>query len=191
MGYIVNKVRTLFWTLFYYLMSRFIFDALGRGCRFEGWIDIPQRGGKIVIGSNNRICRLVEFSVPKNGNLIIGNSNSIGRGVLISAHKSVVVGDDVMIAEYVCIHDNNHRFENVKIPISEQGFDAVPIFIGTGSWIGAHSLILCGGGLGGNSVLGAGSLLNKVMPDGVVVAGAPAKVTRYRLPIKSTEGINF
>ncbi len=180
MGYIVNKVRTLFWTLFYYLMSRFIFDALGRGCRFQGWIDIPQHSGRIVLGSEVLIGRSVEFSVPRGGYLSIGDRSSLSRGVLINSHESVKIGENVMIASYVCIFDNNHQFDDLNILISDQGYTSKPLTIGSGSWIGAQSVILCGGGMGRNSILGAGAVLNKDMPEDAILGGVPARIIRFR-----------
>lgn len=190
MGFVSNKIRTMFWTLFYYLFAKAFFVKIGRGCKFEGWVDIPQRGGKIMLGSYLHICRLVELSVPKGGTLILGDNVCIGRGNHITAHKFVEIGNDVMIAEYVCIHDNDHRFNDIDIPILKQGFISSPIAIGSGSWVGAQSTILRGAELGRDSVLGAGSLLNKKMPDFAVVAGCPAKVIKLRMSADAAERVS-
>lgn len=42
--------------------------------------------------------------------------------------------------------------------------------------IGAKALILPGKNIGNNVVIGAGSVVSHDIPDGVVVAGNPAKV---------------
>ena len=180
MGYIFCKFRTAFWTTFYYFTYKLFFFKIGRGCRFQGWVDIPQHSGRIVLGSEVLIGRSVEFSVPRGGCLSIGDRSSLSRGVLINSHESVKIGENVMIASYVCIFDNNHRFDNIYIPISDQGYTSKPVTIGSGSWIGAQSVILSGGGMGKNSILGAGAVLNRVMPEEAILGGVPAKIIRFR-----------
>ncbi len=180
MGYLIHKIRTFFWSIFYYLFSKLFFKKIGKNCRFEGWIDVPQRGGIIELGDNVRVCKFVEFTVTKNSKFIIGNNTSIGRGTLISTHQYIEIGSDVMIAEYVCIHDNNHNFDNLNALIANQGFKVSPIMIGNGCWIGAHAIILQGSTLGENCILGAGSILTKKIPKEMVIAGNPAKVLHSR-----------
>jgi acetyltransferase-like isoleucine patch superfamily enzyme len=107
-GFVQNRLRTLFWTLFYRAIGRFVFSKLGQGVAFEGWIDIPQRRGRIVLGDRVHVCQLVEFSLPQGGELIVGEGVFIGRGVVVSAHSRVEIGAHTMIGEYVSIHDNNH-----------------------------------------------------------------------------------
>ena len=70
-GFIIHRLRTACWTIFYRTAGRSLFHRLGKGVGFEGWIDIPQKGGKIIIGDQAHICRLVEFSVPNGGELIV------------------------------------------------------------------------------------------------------------------------
>ena len=96
-GFIVHRLRSVFWTLFYRSVGRLMFAQLGKGVRFEGWIDIPQRGGKIAIGDRAYICRYVELSVPRGAELLLGDSVFLGRGVVISAHRKVAIGEHSML----------------------------------------------------------------------------------------------
>jgi carbonic anhydrase/acetyltransferase-like protein (isoleucine patch superfamily) len=52
------------------------------------------------------------------------------------------------------------------------------IAIGRGSLIGMGAIILEGVKIGAGSIVGAGAVVTKDVPDGVVVAGLPAKVMR-------------
>jgi 1-acyl-sn-glycerol-3-phosphate acyltransferase len=61
LGFIQHRLRVVFWTLFYRILGRLTFARLGTGVRFEGWVDVPQRGGRISMGHRAHICRLVEF----------------------------------------------------------------------------------------------------------------------------------
>jgi acetyltransferase-like isoleucine patch superfamily enzyme len=50
--------------------------------------------------------------------------------------------------------------------------------IGEGSWVGSAAVVLAD--VGRHSVVGAGSVVTKPIPDFVVAAGAPARVIRSR-----------
>jgi acetyltransferase-like isoleucine patch superfamily enzyme len=180
MGYFANKLSTLLWSLFYLTLGKLFFSKLGKGCRFEGWVDIPQRGGIIIFGDGVRICKNVELSVPRGGTLLIDDGCSIGRGVLISAQGKIKIGRSTMLAEYVCLHDNNHVFTDTGQDIADQGFESGVIDIGENCWIGAQSVILKGAVIGNGSVVGAQALVNKKHEPKVVLVGIPAKPVSSR-----------
>jgi acetyltransferase-like isoleucine patch superfamily enzyme len=52
------------------------------------------------------------------------------------------------------------------------------IHIHKNAWIGANATILPGVTIGENSIVAAGAVVNKDVPDNVVVAGIPAKVIK-------------
>ena len=52
------------------------------------------------------------------------------------------------------------------------------VILRKGCWIGANSIILPGVEIGENSVVGAGSIVTKSFPKGVVIAGNPAKLIK-------------
>ncbi len=53
-----------------------------------------------------------------------------------------------------------------------------PISIGSRVWIGAGAIILPGVTIGDDTVIGAGSVVNKSIPAGVVAAGNPCRIIR-------------
>ena len=55
---------------------------------------------------------------------------------------------------------------------------SIPIHILEGSFIGARSIILKGVTIGRHSVVGAGSVVTKSVPDNSVVCGNPAVVVK-------------
>jgi acetyltransferase-like isoleucine patch superfamily enzyme len=176
MGACVHRIRTLFWTAFYRVLGRCFFERLGRGVRFEGWIDIPQRGGRIVIGDGVHIARGVEFSVTRGAELSIGDRVFIGRGVVISSHQRVCIQDDVLVAEYVCLHDNNHKTADRSQPVAAQGFESEQLVIGRGSWIGARAVLVKGAQLGERCVVGAGAVVTRAfLIEGQTLLGVPAR----------------
>ncbi len=55
---------------------------------------------------------------------------------------------------------------------------ASPVKIGNNVWIGSHVIILPGVTIGNNCVIGAGSVVNKSIPDNSTAVGVPAKVVK-------------
>lgn len=55
---------------------------------------------------------------------------------------------------------------------------ARPIAIGSDVWVGGGALILAGVTIGARSVIGAGSVVTRDVPDGVLAAGNPCRVIR-------------
>ena len=59
---------------------------------------------------------------------------------------------------------------------SDEG--AVGLGMGNNVWIGANVTILPGVTIGDDTVIGAGSVVNRDIPSGVVAAGNPCRVIR-------------
>jgi maltose O-acetyltransferase len=55
---------------------------------------------------------------------------------------------------------------------------ARPIYIGSRVWIGGGAIVLPGVEIGDDTVVGAGSVVNKSLPAGVLAAGNPCRVIR-------------
>jgi acetyltransferase-like isoleucine patch superfamily enzyme len=65
--------------------------------------------------------------------------------------------------------------------VSESLFEEyAPIVIGNDVWIGARAIILDGVVIGNGAIVGAGAVVTSSVPPYAVVAGAPARVMRYR-----------
>jgi carbonic anhydrase/acetyltransferase-like protein (isoleucine patch superfamily) len=114
--------------------------------------------------------------------LRIGSRCSIGRGSHIVAHRSVVIGDDVMTGPHCYFTDQNHVYADPDVPIGQQWPADDPVVIGDGSWLGAGAIVLPGTSLGRNTVVGAASVVHGEFPDHAVLVGSPAKVVRRYTP---------
>jgi acetyltransferase-like isoleucine patch superfamily enzyme len=109
--------------------------------------------------------------------IVIGREVQIGRNLMVSCTNSVEIGSNVTISERVFIGDNNHSFSHPEVPIMQQPNKVgIPIYIGSGSWIGAGASLLPGTRLGKNNVVGTLSVVKGEFPDHAVIGPEPAKL---------------
>ena len=171
----IDRLLTIYWTFFYTLFGGLYFDRKGKGCVFESRIYFPQFGGRINLGNGVRICRSVEISVTKGGQLEIESGVLIGAGSLISCHGKIKIGKGSMLAEYCLLHDNNHKFSLRGVPIADQGFNVGSISIGSNCWIGSRVTILMDAFMEDNVIVAASSTVRKgVLRSNSLYAGTPA-----------------
>ena len=109
-----------------------------------------------------------------------GRNTRIGKNVFINFDcvfldlGAITIEDDVFIAPKVSLLSEGH-------PISIEDRHALipkPILIKKNAWIGANATILQGVTIGENSVVAAGSVVSKDVPDNVIVGGIPAKILK-------------
>ena len=111
-----------------------------------------------------------------NFNVFIENDVEIGNNVTIK--PGVQIWDGLRIEDNVFIGPNV-TFTNDKYPRSKQYPEQfAQTIIKEGASIGAGSVILCGLSIGENSMIGAGSLVTKSIPDNELWYGNPAKFIR-------------
>jgi acetyltransferase-like isoleucine patch superfamily enzyme len=115
-------------------------------------------------------------------NTHIGNRVAIGTGTIIEGH--VVIGDDVSLQSMVYIPTGviignrvfigpNAVLTNDKYPPGE---NLQAPQISDGATIGANSTLLPGISIGRGSLIAAGSVVTKDVPDNMMAIGSPAKI---------------
>lgn len=91
----------------------------------------------------------------------------------------IIIEDDVLVGSSVHIYLDTHAYDDISMPIYYQGFyKAKSVTLKSGCWIGANVVILPGVTIGKNSVVGAGAVVTKSIPDYCVAVGNPAKIIK-------------
>ena len=83
----------------------------------------------------------------------------------------MIFGDDVFLGPHVSIYTAGHPL-SAEVRNLELEY-ARAVKIGDSVWIGAGVTVFPGVTMGNNAVIGAGSVVNREIPDGVVAAGNP------------------
>ena len=112
----------------------------------------------------------------------IGDRCLIGKGSGIVGHFQITIGNDVWTGHHVYITDQNHGYEDVSRPISQQSQPERPVVIGDGAWLGFGSVVLPGVTIGRHVVIGANSVVTHDIPDYSVAVGVPARVVKSYEP---------
>ena len=108
----------------------------------------------------------------------IGDRCLIGKGSGIVGHLQITIGNDVWTGHHVYITDQNHGYEDINRPISQQIQPEEPVVIGDGSWLGFGTVVLPGARIGRHVTVGANSVVVGELPDNCVAVGTPATVIR-------------
>lgn len=129
-----------------------------------------------AIGDNTRLGTFVE--IQKNA--------KVGANCKVSSHtficEGVEIEDDVFIGHNVTfINDLYPGAVNADgAPQSEDDWVVVPTVVKRGASIGSSVTILCGVTIGERALIGAGSVVTRDIPAGVIASGNPARVIRER-----------
>lgn len=137
-----------------------------------------------------KISRIVKELLGKSENAFINPPFYCDYGSHIEAGKNffanynctiidvakVTIGDNCQMAPNVAIYTAGHPLHPVsRNSLYEYG---ISVTIGDNVWIGGNTVILPGVHIGSNTVIGAGSVVTKHIPDWVVAAGNPCRVIK-------------
>ena len=109
-------------------------------------------------------------------NIEIGERFYANHGLVILDGNKVTFGDDVFIGPRCGFYTAGHPLDAER---RNKGLEfALPITVGSSVWFGGNVCVLPGVRIGDNAVIGAGSVVTKDIPPGVVAAGNPCRVIR-------------
>lgn len=106
----------------------------------------------------------------------IGDRTFINWGFICLDVAEVRIGDDVQIGPNVQLLTATHPLE--PGPRREKWEGSDPITIGDNVWLGGGVIVCPGVTIGADTVVGAGSVVTRDLPAGVLALGSPARVVR-------------
>lgn len=198
-------IRTRFYPRFNRLLFRLKGINFGRNMTIMGKVSVIGKGN-IRIGENfhmtsgnhvNPISGNDEASwfVEQKARLTIGNNVGMSS-TRIWTNDAVTIGNNVQVGANVLIMDTDTHQLDYRLrrnpdddffsglsngEIWQKKLDgtiSAPILIEDDVWIGAHCIILKGVTIGARSIIGAGSVVTKSIPEDCIAAGNPCKIIR-------------
>lgn len=175
----------------------FILGSTGKGVAFGANIAI-RHPSKIHIGNNVVIddnC-VLDAKGQTNQGILIGNGVFIGRGTILTCHNGdivlednvnigfncvisslsrIVIGENNLMAAFCYLAGGDHDSDRTDIPVLFQGRSSKGIVIDKNVWLGAGVAVLDGVKIGRDSIIAAGAVVNKNVPEFAIAAGLPAK----------------
>lgn len=144
-------------------MDRSDFDAIGRVV-------------KELLGRSEGAFINPPFYCDYGTHIEVGKNFIANYNCTILDVAKVIIGDNCMMAPNVAIYTAGHPvYPEVRNTQYEYGIEVI---IGDNVWIGGNTVICPGVHIGSNTVIGAGSVVTRDLPDWVVAAGNPCRVVR-------------
>lgn len=155
------------------------------------------RGKKSLTGCKNittgRFCR---FDLEGNKQTLhIGDNCEMGDMTHIVAHNCVEIGNDVLIASKCFISDVNHgkysgdNQDSPETAPNSRVLIAGETVIGNRVWIGENAVILAGAEIGDGCIIGANSVVSKIIPSRTMVVGNNRIIKKWNEETKKWEKI--
>lgn len=146
-----------FSTMPFYPLKKYLLNKLFGSC-----------GGKIYIEP--------PFHCDYGFNISVGDSFYANAGCVFLDVTPITIGSNVMLGPHVQLYTATHPASpEMRLTGKEYG---APIQIGNNVWIGGNTVILPGVSIGDNSVIGAGSVVTKDIPQNVIAFGNPCQIQK-------------
>lgn len=133
----------------------------------------------LILGKNIRFGNYTRVNFYDKGVFSIGDNCYIGQRNTFLVGDDIIIGKEVLMASDICVTSENHSMDPIN-PNSygKQSLKIKPVKINDGCWIGEKVIILPGVCIGTKSIIGAGSVVTKNIPDYCIAVGNPAKAIK-------------
>lgn len=127
----------------------------------------------------------IDFHCELGRHIFIGDNVVINMNCTFIDNHRIDIGNNVLIAPNVQIYTGTHSTRLTERLVTEDipgeclcRTVARPVKIEDGVWIGGGAILLPGVTIGRNSVIGAGSVVTRSIPENVVAVGNPCRVIK-------------
>lgn len=152
---------------------------LGEGCVVSEWAAcFPDH---LTLGAGSY---LAAFSYLT-GDVRIGARSTVNAYTIVRGR--VLIGDDVRIGAHTSILGFDHGFAPGSL-VRDQPLTSKGITVGDDVYIGSHVAVVDGVTIGSHSVIGAGSVVTRDLPDWSIAVGNPARPIRDRRDVADGPG---
>ncbi len=119
---------------------------------------------------------MAPFQCDYGYHISVGARTFINYNAVVLDGAAVTIGSDVQIGPNVQLLTAIHPLDPVE---RRRGTEtAKPVSIGDGAWLAAGVIVLPGVSIGADTVVGAGSVVTRDLPDGHLCLGNPCRVIR-------------
>ena len=116
------------------------------------------------------------FFCDYGSNIYLGSRVFFNFSCVVLDPAEVHIGNDVLFGPGVHIYTATHPLDADE---RRSGLEfALPVYIGNDVWVGGGAIICPGVRIGDGTVIGAGAVVTKDVPPGVLAAGNPCRVIR-------------
>ncbi len=178
------------------IYNDFAIDLFNRRLEAKKLFRIYNRLGDDEVDKRNDIMRQLFRSVGRNvwiepdfrcefgKNISIGDDVYINFGCVILDCGQVRIGNNTLIGPNVGLFSGNHSTDAEERAAG--GLIPKPITIGNRVWLCGNVTVVPGVAIGDDTIIGAGSVVTRDIPSGVIAAGNPCRVLRKITPEDKT-----
>ncbi|EOH84874.1 acyltransferase [Enterococcus casseliflavus] len=161
---------------------------MGKNVKLEDYVEVHglSRDG-IILEDNVTISRgtMIRpssyYGKDLGRGVYIGKNSSIGPHGYIGCSGKITIGENVMLGPKCSLFAENHVFSDNNSTIKSQGVRNEGITIEDDCWIGSNVIILDGVTIGKGSVIAAGAVITKSIPQRSLVIDKKNKQIRSRV----------
>jgi acetyltransferase-like isoleucine patch superfamily enzyme len=136
------------------------------------------RASGMQVGDRTRICGALHITGSKDWHrrVHIGSDVMISGPLRMDVEAQIEIGNRVQIGHDVMLLTINHEIGTPEQRCGEHR--AAAISIGDGAWLASRVVVLPGVRIGRGSIVGAGAVVTRDVPDHCLAAGVPARLVR-------------
>jgi acetyltransferase-like isoleucine patch superfamily enzyme len=181
------------------IVYRTVLGSIGSSCLIEADVrlHVPKRiflGDRVFVGqysyldgqtsfmrlgSDVHLARFCTLRAGERG-ITVHDGAGINTRTYIDGNGQVEIGRNALLSPGVQVISGNHVFDKPHVPIRDQGTAYGKVTIGEDCWLGTNAIVLPGVTIGRGSVVGAGAVVTRDLPDFSIALGVPARVVGQR-----------